>query len=243
LQGNQGADNLNGGEGNDVVYGGRDDDVIDVGPGVNFAQGNLGSDTVIATSSVDANTMLGGQGNDVIAGGGAADFLNGNLGSDSISAGGGSDILRGEDGDDTLDGGAGADIMDGGAGADRFVAASGSSSVTLEGADRISGWGSEDRIDVPGAGGPSAYYMIPTDYVGGGDGYGGGGPSLPVAISFAQALSQSNSWMRGHSDSIVTAQVQDGVAVFIDTNGDRAADLAIILVGTSIFEVSGTNFV
>lgn len=64
-------------------------------------------------------------------------------------------------------------------------------------------------------------------------------------MCFFTALSRANTWMRGHgSDTIVTAQVQDGVAVFIDSNGDRgAADLTIILVGRGLFDVSGSNFI
>jgi Ca2+-binding RTX toxin-like protein len=245
LQGNQGADSLTGGEGDDVVYGGRDDDVIDIGRGVNFGQGNLGNDTVSAAVASGRNTILGGQGDDRIVGGDDADFLNGNLGSDSAAGGAGNDILRGEDGADTLDGGAGADVLDGGPGPDRFDFAAGSSGLTLEGADRIQGWSAEDRIDVPGAGGASAYYQIPTSTIGGGfDPYGGGGGiGVPAPMSFDQALNQSNVWMRGHSDSIITAQVDEGVAVFVDTNGDRLADLAILLTGASVFEVHGGLFV
>jgi len=243
LQGNQGGDSLTGGEGDDVVYGGRDDDVVDVGLGANFGQGNIGADTVSAAAGAGRNTLLGGQGEDMITGAGDADFLNGNLGSDSIAGDGGGDILRGEDGADTLNGGAGADTLDGGAGPDRFDFAPGSSGVTLEGADRIDGWSAEDRIDTPGAGGASAYYQIPTPIYGGGGGYGGGDYGMPGAMSFDQALGQADAWMRGHSDYIITAQVIEGVAVFVDSDGDRLADLAILLMGANVFEVAGGLFV
>jgi len=243
LQGNQGTDSLTGGDGADVIYGGRDDDVVDVGLGANFGQGNLGNDTVSAAAASGPNILLGGQGEDMIFGGDSADFLNGNLGSDSIAAGAGGDNLRGEDGADVLDGGFGADTLDGGAGPDRFVFGMGSSETTLEGADRIQNWSSEDRIDTPGIGGASAYYQIPTSYGGGYGGYGGDG-GYPLPMAFDAALNQANSWMRGHSsDYIVTAQVNEGVAVFVDTNGDRFADLAILLVGANVFEVSGGLFI
>jgi len=233
LQGNQGADTLIAGEGDDRVYGGQGDDAVDVGDGANFAQGNLGNDTVVSAAAAGPSVLLGGQGDDIVRGGGGDDFVNGNLGADELSGGGGADTLSGEGGADTLDGGAGADL---------FVMAAGSSAATLLEADRIFNWSFEDFIDVPGSGGPGAFYMIPASTIGGG-GYGGGGGQF-VPLSFATALSRANSWMQDHrTDTIVTAQVEDGVAVFVDSNGDRAADLAIILVGSGLFDVSGANFI
>ena len=251
LQGNQGADMLSGGAGNDTVYGGRDNDTIDVGLGVNFGQGNMGDDVVSAAAGSGPNTLLGGQGNDIVLGAGDADFLNGNLGNDSVSGGAGNDILRGEDGADTLDGGLGADTMNGGAGPDRFVFGPGSSDVTLQGADRIEGWSAEDVIDIPGV--AAGLYMIPATYDydgGGGYGYGGyGGMGMGgmgatvVPTTFDMALAQANAWLRNYPNWIVTAQVDEGVAVFVDSNGDRVADLAFILVGANVTDVTGNLFV
>ena len=235
LQGNQGADSLIAGQGDDFVYGGQGDDAIDVGDGANFAQGNLGNDTVVAAAASGSNLLLGGQGDDVVRGGDSGDVLLGNLGSDVVAGGGGADTLSGEGGADTLDGGEGGDV---------FVMGVGSSGVTTLEADRIVGWSSEDLIDVPGFGGAGAFYMIPADTVGGGGGYYGGGGGGFVPLSFATALSRANSWMRDHrSDTIISAQVEDGVAIFVDTNGDRAADLAMILVGRNLFDVGGANFI
>jgi Ca2+-binding RTX toxin-like protein len=242
LQGNQGADTLSGAEGDDRLYGGQGDDTIDVGDAANFGQGNLGNDTVVAAAGAGPNTLLGGQGDDFVRGGDVNDFVNGNLGADSLAGGGGTDSLTGEGGADTLSGDGGADTLDGGEGADLFLALAGSSSVTAQDADRIVNWSFEDLIDVPGFGGPGAYYMIPASYSGGG-GYGGEDGGF-APLSFTLALSRANSWMRDHSgDTIVTAQVEEGVAVFVDSNGDRAADLAIILVARGLFDVSGSNFI
>jgi Ca2+-binding RTX toxin-like protein len=241
LQGNQGGDSLAAAAGDDFSYGGQGDDVIDVGEGLNFAQGNLGNDTVSAAGASGRNTILGGQGDDVVIGGSAADFLNGNLGADSISGGAGEDTLSGEGGADSLAGGEGADL---------FVFAAGSSSTSIPAADFITDWSGEDRIDVPGNGGPGAYYLIPPSVVGGGGGdpYGYGEyeptPTTVLPIPYATALSRANSWIRDHpSEVIVTAQVAEGVAIFVDTNGDRTADLSIILVGKTVFDVSGFNFI
>jgi Ca2+-binding RTX toxin-like protein len=253
LQGNQGADVLAGGLGNDVIYGGRDNDAIDVGAGANFGQGNLGADTVSAALATGPNTLLGGQGDDVVIGSGAADFLNGNLGNDAVSGGAGADILRGEDGADTLEGGAGADTLDGGAGPDRFVFGVGSSEVSAQGADRVDGWSMEDVIDVPGAGGLGALYMLPLayDYDGGGySGMGGmggmggmRGTGSVIPMTFESALAQADAWMRAYPEYIVTAQIDTGVAVFVDTNGDRLADLSFVLANANVLDVTGNLFV
>lgn len=252
LQGNQGADMLSGGTGNDTVYGGRDDDSIDVGLGVNFGQGNIGNDTVSAALGSGPNTLLGGQGNDVVLGAGDNDFLNGNLGDDSVSGGAGNDILRGEDGADTLDGGLGTDTLNGGAGPDRFIFGQGSSDVTHEGADRIEGWSTEDVIDIPGV--AAGLHMIPATYDydpgGGYGGYGYGGMggmggmgATIVPTTYEQALAQANAWLSVYPNWIVTAQVDEGVAVFVDSNGDRVADLSFILVGATVTDVSASMFV
>lgn len=232
LQGNQGADSVIGAEGDDRVYGGQGDDAIDVGDGSNFAQGNLGNDTVVAAASAGANTLLGGQGDDMLRGGDSGDLLNGNLGADMLVGAGGADTLIGEGGADTLEGDGGADV---------YVLGAGSSGVSAAEADRILSWGSDDQIDVPGGGGPGVFYMIPANPMGGG--YGNDGPMLQ-AMTFDTALSRADSWMRDHrTDTIVTGQVEDGVAVFVDTDGDHAADLAVILVGRSIYDVTGANFI
>lgn len=235
LQGNQGGDSLVAQDGDDFVYGGQGDDAIDVGAGANFGQGNLGNDTVVAAAASGANLLLGGQGDDVVRGGDAGDFLNGNLGADFLVGGGGGDTLAGEGGADTLEGDSGVNV---------YLMGAGSSAPTRAEADRILGWSSDDRIDVPGSGGQSAFYMIPASGGGGGGGYGYEGPPMPQAMTFEEALTRANSWIRDHpAEVIVTAQVEDGVGVFVDTNGDRAADLAIILAGRSIFDVTGANFI
>lgn len=249
LQGNQGADVLNGGPGNNTIYGGQGDDRIDLGAGVNFGQGNLGNDTVTAAAS-GPSILLGGQGDDLLIGGAGNGVLDGNLGNDSISGGSGAELISGS---------GGADTMDGGGGADTFTAPAGSSDVTLAGADRVMHWSSADLIDVAGPGGVAEYYQIPASIIatgGGGmsDPYGFGldydptPPPMtgPVAstISFDQALSTSNSWLRGHANNnISTAQIPEGVAIFVDSNGDHVADISIILVGASIFDLSGANFI
>ena len=85
LQGNGGADVLFGGAGADTIYGGQQNDNIDTGAGTNFAQGNLGNDTVSNADGSGLSILLGGQGDDRIVSGAAGDFLNGNLGNDTVA--------------------------------------------------------------------------------------------------------------------------------------------------------------
>lgn len=229
LQGNQGADFIAAGGGDDFAFGGQGDDEMNLGEGANFAQGNLGNDTIVAETTSGRNTLLGGQGDDAIVGGNAGDALVGNLGADTLTGGTGADTLSGE---------AGADILNGAAGADVFLLTAGSSTVTPTGVDRINNWSTEDRFDIPVAGSGAAFYVIPAA---GGGVYGGGGGGI---LTFETALARSDSWMRDHpAVNVVTGQVAEGVAVFIDTNGDHASDLGVILVGANLFAVSGTNFI
>jgi len=237
LQGNQGADALNGGPGSDVVYGGQGNDVIDLDVGANFGQGNLGDDVVRVAAASGPNTLLGGQGNDSVTGGDAADFLNGNLGDDSLNGGSGDDSLRGE---------SGTDLLTGGAGADTFVFGPGSSDAGAQLTDRILDWSVLDRIDA--SGGAATFYveMVPPT-TGGGYGY----PGMTEPFTYATALAQAQSQMQASPGiDIAAAQVGGDVVVFVDANGDdmgmdlsdELPDLAIVLVGVGLNDLSADNF-
>ena len=77
--------------------------------------------------------------------------------SDTILGLGGNDILEGRGGADTIDGGAGNDRIIGGAGADRLTGGTGSDTFVytslsdlskVYGAEFITDWSSQDRIDL-----------------------------------------------------------------------------------------------
>jgi len=237
LQGNQGADSLNAGAGSDVVYGGQGDDVIDLDVGANFGQGNLGNDVVRVATASGPNTLLGGQGDDAVTGGDAGDFLNGNLGNDSLNGGAGDDTLRGEGGTDALTGGAGADT---------FVFGPGSSDANAQLTDRILDWSVLDRIDASGGAATLYVEMVPPT-TGGGYGY----PGMTQPFTYATALAQAQSQMQASPGiDIAAAQVGGDVVVFVDANGDdmgmdlsdELPDLAIVLVGVSLNDLSADNF-
>jgi hypothetical protein len=242
LQGNQGDDSLAGGPGDDTIYGGQDRDVIVLGSGAgefNWANGNKGDDTITGADGVDI--IRGGQNNDSLAGGEGGDFLNGNLGDDIIRGGSGADTILGE---------GGYDIMSGGGGADTYVFGAGSSEVDLALADRILDWSGLERVVLPVQGGyaevASSMPPPPPDPYGYDYGYGMGGGYgyAPTLSDFSTALSSANMAMAGNpSLQIVGTQADSDVVVFVDTNADHTADLAIILVGKDLGMVDALNFI
>lgn len=237
LQGNQGADTLSGGAGPDTVYGGQDNDVITLGAGVdggNFVNGNRGDDTITASDSGD--TLLGGQGQDLIVGGAGGDLVFGNLGDDTINAGGGAD---------TINGNAGYDVITTGAGADLIVEEPGSSVVDVQLSDRILDWTPEDRIDLPVSGGYAEVEATPPAPPNP-DPYGGGmgGYAYAPVDDFAAAQSAAAMTLSSNAAlAIVATQAGADVVVFVDSNGDHQADMAIILSNTTLASVDQGNFV
>lgn len=236
LQGNQGDDSLMGGAGSDVAYGGQDNDRIQLAAPTssaaetNFANGNKGDDAIAGGPGQD--TLLGGQGADNVSGGGGGDFVNGNLGDD---------ILNGEGGDDTLSGEGGADMLSGGDGADVFAFAAGSSNAALGQTDVILDWSGVDHIRVDGAQAGYAEITAPMipGYRYGGYNYG----PMPGDESYGAMLAQANQTLAmDPSIGIVAAKVGFDVIVFADTDNDRMADLAIVLAGATLTDVSAANF-
>jgi len=236
LQGNQGADTLSGGPGANTVSGGQDNDLITLGVGVdgsNFANGNRGDDTVNGSDSGD--TLLGGQGQDLITGGSGADLIFGNLGDDTINAGGGAD---------TINGNAGYDVITSGAGADLFIEEAGSSVIDVQLSDRILDWTSEDRIHLPVSGGYAEVVATPIappnpDPYGGMGGYG----YAPID-DFTAAQSAAAMALAGNAAlAVVAAQAGADVVVFVDSNGDHQADMAIILSNTALSSIDQGNFI
>ena len=153
LIGAEGDDVLDGGAGTDTArFSGRSDDftilrnpdgslsVTDINP----ADGDLGSDTLIAVellgfgdAFVPENSIFGTPGSDT---------LDGTAGDDTILGQRGNDILNGLDGDDFLFGGSGNDNLLGGADSDRLLGA--------EGDDLLNGGAGFDAVDYgPASGG------------------------------------------------------------------------------------------
>ncbi|MBW8815444.1 MAG: hypothetical protein JF588_18640 [Caulobacterales bacterium] len=244
IQGNQGADNLAGGLGNDVIYGGQDNDTIHVGAvagqgqaalvspasETNFANGNKGDDVLVGASGSD--TLLGGQGGDVLDGGDGNDFLNGNLGDD---------IITGDNGNDTLAGEGGQDFLTGGDGSDTFVFAAGSSDAAAALVDTVLDWSTADHIRLDGV---AVKFASVAPAVTPGYSYGGYEYPGTMDTSYSGTMGQANTAL--HADpalTVVAGQVGSDVVLFVDTDGDHTADLAITLSGASLADVSAASFV
>jgi Ca2+-binding RTX toxin-like protein len=244
LQGNQGGDTLDGGDGEDTVYGGQDDDLITLGSGageVNWTNGNKGNDTI--NGSGGADILLGGQGNDVINGGAGGSLMLGNLGDDTITGGAGADTFQGE---------GGYDVFRGGGGSDRFNFGPDSSATNWTLADRILDWSPAFRISVGVTGGYGEVAGVAPQPGGGGgavDPYGYAPPSSgdyasSTEADFNTALQQANAaFAENASLRIVAGQASGDVAVFVDTDGNRSADLAIVLTNTTLDAIDGGFFV
>jgi Ca2+-binding RTX toxin-like protein len=241
--GGLGSDNMNGGEGPDTVYGGQDDDLINLGQGgdVNWTNGNKGNDTI--NGSGGADIILGGQGNDIINGGAGGSLMLGNLGDDTITGGVGADTFQGE---------GGYDVFRGGGGADRFNFGTGSSETNWTIADRILDWSPSSRISAGVTGGYAEVAGVAPQPGGPGgpvDPYGyappsSGGYASSTEADFNTALQQANAALAQNAAlRIVAGQASGDVVVFVDTDGNRSADVAIVLTNTLLDAIDGGFFV
>jgi Ca2+-binding RTX toxin-like protein len=269
LQGNSGADLLNGGGGSNTLYGGGGDDTINASsfrePSGSWAHGNKGDDFI--GGGAGADTLYGGQGDDFIGAKEGDDWVSGDQGNDEIHAGAGDDTVNGgagddhlysTDGSDLLLGGDGNDMLvvygqgqslaDGGAGNDTIVSASADQSVLYGGEGRdqfemvtkgrpgegfddiIADWESGDHFSFAQV---SIYSILPRQY------------SEFVADDYNAAYSIAQQHIVFTGTQYAVAQVDDDVIVFADTNGDSSdgADVAVVLVGTSLSDISYANFI
>jgi Ca2+-binding RTX toxin-like protein len=269
VQGNAGNDTLQGDAGANTISGGQGDDVINATAfgetRGSWAHGNKGNDEVIGGAGAD--TLLGGQGDDFIGGKEGHDYLSGDLGNDEIHAGSGDDIVFGGAGNDSLSSSDGSDVMtggdgndqlvaygfgharlDGGAGDDTLVSASPEQSLLYGGAghdrfelasnarpalptdDVIADWESGDSLYFAQA---SIHTVLPQQY------------AEIVSDSYDHALAIANAHIANTGALYVAAQVGGDVLVFVDTDGNLAngADVAVILTGRTLADISLTNFI
>jgi Ca2+-binding RTX toxin-like protein len=225
LVGNAGADTLNGGSGADTMWGGVGNDVyaVDSIGDVVVENANEGTDLVNTTLAsytlgdhVERLTYTGsatfaGTGNgfaNVITGGRGADTLSGLDGNDQLIGNGGADLLFGGSGADILIGGAGADTLTGGSEADLFRFLIASDSGRGRNADLIADFNAAegDRIDLSGIDArPSTTTRNDAfTFIGSSDFHGVAGE-----LRFANET------------------------LFADLNGDRVADIEILLPGVA----------
>ncbi len=241
LVGEGGADTVDGGTGNDTIWAGDGDDEVDAGDGNDLVYGDGGADFLFGGAGIDTLTyefgnaavkvnlatgeafggtaqndeingferLVGSAHNDTLNGSAGADTIQGGAGSDVLRGGTGADQLRGGTGSDTVEGGGGRDVLFGGEGADLFRFRSLSdSTVDPTGRDVIRDFvqGQDDidvsLIDPSGAAGDQAFAWR------GSQAFSGGSPQLR--------------WQNVDGNTLVQ----------LDANGDRAADMSIMLTGT-----------
>ena len=224
LRGAGGHDILEGGDGRDMMMGGAGDDIyfVDHAGDRALEESGQGFDFVYASASF---TLTAGSHVEVLS---AADYrltdaldlggnefnnaVAGNNGANGLRGGGGDDSLRGLGGADMLDGGAGRDYLIGGDGEDVFRFSSSADSAPAA-PDRIVDFLSgTDRIDLSpidadtAAAGDQAFVFVGTNA------FSGTAGELRYDGSAGQAF------------------------IYGDTNGDKVADLCIIVASTPVLE-------
>lgn len=241
LTGGSGANCLLGGEGDDRLDGAAGDDLLMGEQGRDDLSGGAGTDILLGQDGVDR--LSGGDGDDELDGGLDADRMEGGAGSDTAvyrlfsfavaidlaaGTGTGGDVLVGIEnavggyGDDTIagDGGAnaldgwiGRDVLAGGGGADRFVVS----------ADTHSGPGAADRI--------TDFSRTEGDRI----------DLSAMDASLAAIGNQAFVFIGGAAFSGVAGQLRAQLSggdtvVSGDVDGDRAADVQVVLTGTVALE-------
>lgn len=234
---------LDGGVGDDVMVGGNGNDRIVVGTGADTIDGGGGIDTVdyalatgavvvdlalglgshagdLGESIVNVEAVIGSAFADGLSGGNASETFLGGAGNDVLSGFAGSDDLRGDAGNDRLTGGTGADLLTGGLGSDRFMFqstgdSSGATRDTIKDFHRAE----NDRVELTAidantaVNGNNAFAFIGTGA------FTGAAGQLRVTY--------------GAGSAIVSG----------DIDGDRVADIQIILTGvTAADPLAATDF-
>lgn len=184
--------------------------------------GTSGSDTMYGGDGDDSLQALGGEnylfgegGNDTLSSEDGEDMLFGGAGDDRLTSGAGDDVLDGGDGNDVLEGGPGWDVLTGGAGADTFNY-------------RPADIGERDII---------------TDFS------SKEGDIINLGLIDANSKTAKNDAFSFIGEGAFTkvagqlhyVQVEGGIVVEGDLNGDAKADFSIFLQGVT--HVTATDFV
>ena len=170
-------------------------------------------------SQVESFFITSGSGNDTIATGAGADKILGGAGRDSLSGFAGNDTLSGGDGNDVLKGGSGKDKLIGGGGADDFV--------FLAASDSGPSSSTRDVISDGFSRGVDNIVVSNID------------ANAGLAGNQAFALDINGSFSQGEVRQTV---LSGGLLVEFNTDGDPAAEMAILVEGLTN-PLAGTDFV
>jgi len=169
------------------------------------------------TGNTGNNSLYGMAGKDKLSGKAGVDHLFGGTESDTLAGDEGDDQLYGEDGADSLNGGLGSDVLSGGLGADKFNF---DANALIGGAiDTIT-----DFSGKTGQGDKISLAAIDADGVGGAS---NGKFAFIGTGAFTGAVAQVR-YFTLLGDTVIQA----------DINGDRVADLTIILTGGHALQVA-----
>lgn len=232
LNGGNGADAMRGGAGNDTyVVDNKADRVLETVSSTDSSDAGGTADVVRASVSftlpvfvekllLTGSIAINGTGNALankMTGNAAANILQGLDGSDVLDGAGGNDTLNGGAGADRLTGGLGSDVLTGGADADRFIFNKGDTGPAATAApDQITDFSHAEgdlivlsSIDaVAGTVTNNAFHFIGTADFSGRKG------------ELHYAIASGDTRIEG------------------DTNGDRVADLVIVLTGSQTLEAA-----
>ena len=243
LSGEGGNDTIIGGGGKDALYGEGGNDHIDAGDGDDRLVGGAGADALFggagtdqayydnATAGVTAsladssiNTgdaagdtydsiehLVGSRFNDVLIGDAGANLISGWAGNDKVEGGAGIDVLFGDGGSDVLVGGADRDTLTGGAESDRFVfSAASDSGVGYAKADLITDFSSAqgDKIDLSAI------------------------DANPKVLGDQDFTFIGTAAFSRHAGEVRAVSAGGQTGVFVDIDGNGAADMQIRLSGT-----------
>ena len=195
------------------VSAGSGNDTVTTGDGDNYVGGEEGDDTV--TTGGGDDRVGGGEGDDFVRAGAGNDTLMGGYDADTLSGGSGADRLFGERGKDVLNGSLDNDMLIGGRDADVLNGGGGADVFRFDDLDSLLGARDligdlnevEDTIDLS---------RIDADVTVAGD------QSFVLVDRFSGAAGEAT--VRYNRDTNVSRLV-------LDTDGDGAADIAIIARG------------
>ncbi|WP_052119962.1 calcium-binding protein [Inquilinus limosus] len=230
IAGGAGADSLFGEGGNDTIDGGDGNDRLVGGGGADVLIGGAGTDTVyyddapsgvtVNLGNVAANTGDAAgdtySGVEYFAGSAFNDIMIGDGGANLLSGWTGDDNLSGGGGKDQLFGGDGIDTLNGGAGADTLTGGAGADNFVFSAAaDSGVGYAKADLI---------------TDFA------TGDKIDLSEIVSGGTFIGSAAFGHHVGEVRAVTAGFQTGI--FVDVNGDGAADMQIRLSGVHVLSAS-----
>ncbi|WP_052119916.1 calcium-binding protein [Inquilinus limosus] len=240
ISGEGGDDTIAGGAGADALFGETGNDIIDGGDGNDRLVGGAGGDTLnggaggadtvyyddalsgVTVNLTDTSANTGDAAGDSYSG---VEYFAGSAFNDTMIGDAANNLLSGWTGDDTLSGGAGKDQLFGGDGIDTLNGGAG--------ADTLTGGAGADNFVFSAAADSGVGYAkadLITDFA------TGDKIDLSAIVSGGTFIGSAAFGHHAGEVRAVTAGFQTGI--FVDVNGDGAADMQIRLSGVHVLSAS-----